>query len=126
MALPQHLRFCFSASGGLVGPGPNLRRPVGCRPICANATASPRPKGASICSVFMIAWAVGSPLVGGLCPTAWAAASRCILGGRAGGVSVGWLVMLYLARPAPDRLRGEWGSLAGLATGGMIITFRLE
>ena len=109
----------FFASGGLVGPiltfaglwgVPYLRLRYG----LGSAEA------ASICSLLMIGWAAGSPLLGSLSDRL--GRRKPLFLGGAGVVVLGWGLMLY-APGLPLAVFVGAGIITGLATGGMIITF---
>lgn len=78
-------------------------------------------EGAAICSLLMICWAVGGPVMGALSDRIGLRRPFYLLGAVVAFVC--WSVMLYL--PVPLWLFVALISLCGLAAGGMMISFAM-
>ncbi|BEQ14833.1 MFS transporter [Desulfoferula mesophila] len=115
---PNTVLLCI-AGGGVVGPALTFAGLWGPPYLCQRYGLTPA-QGGLICSVLMLSWAVGSPLVGGLSDR-MGRRKPVYLGGTV-VVFLGWLVMLYWPGLPLTAFVGV-GVLAGLATGGMILTF---
>ncbi|MCB2192443.1 MAG: MFS transporter [Deltaproteobacteria bacterium] len=109
----------FVASGGLVGPVLTFAGLWGVPYLCQRYGLHPA-EAALICSVLMISWAAGSPLLGGLSDRL--VRRKPIFLAGAVVVLLGWLIMLYLPGLPLGAFVGV-SVVTGLATGGMIITF---
>ena len=109
----------FFASGGLVGPVLTFAGLWGV-PYLSLRYGLGRAEAAFFCSVLMIAWAVGGPIMGGLSDRI--GKRKPLYLGGAVVVLLGWLVMLYL----PGLPLGAFmvvSIVTGLATGVIILTF---
>lgn len=109
----------FFASGGLVAPVLTFAGLWGVPYLSLRYDLTPA-EAAFFCSVLMIAWAVGGPLMGALSDRMGKRKPLYLTGAMV--VALGWLAMLYL--PAlPLWAFAVVSVITGLAGGGIIITF---
>lgn len=108
----------FLAPGGLVGPVLAFAGLWGV-PYLAARYGLPQAEGAAVCSVLMITWALGSPVIGGLSDRSGRRKPLYLAGAVVAFLC--WAIMLYT--PAPLWLFVGLTAVAGFATGGMIVGF---
>ncbi len=110
----------FFAGGGMVGPVLTFAGLWGV-PYLAVRYGLHQAEGAAICSLLMICWAVGGPVLGALSDRI--GRRRPLYLGGAVVAFAGWMAMIYL--PVPLWLFVTLTVVAGLAAGGMIISFAM-
>lgn len=111
----------FVAGGGMAGPVLTFAGLWGV-PYLTARYGLHQAGGAAVCSVLMICWAVGGPVLGALSDRI--GKRRPLYLGGAVAAFVCWLVMIYL--PVPLWLFVALTVVAGLAAGGMIISFAMS
>ncbi len=109
----------FLAPGGMVGPVLAFAGLWGV-PFLQARYGLPQTEGAAVCSLMMVAWAVGSPILGGLSDRL---KRRKVLYATGGAVNmICWGLMIY-ADGLPLWAFVCLAGIAGFACGGMIIGF---
>jgi MFS family permease len=114
----RNVWLLFLAPGGMVGAVLAFAGLWGV-PYLQARYGLPPAQGAAVCSLLMVSWAVGSPVLGGLSDRI-GRRKPLLLGGAAAALAA-WLAMVYL--PVPLAGFVALAALAGFASGGMIITF---
>jgi MFS family permease len=114
----RNVLLLFLAPGGMVGAVLSFSGLWGV-PYLQARYGLPPAQGAAVCSLLLVCWAVGGPVLGGLSDRI-GRRKPLLLGGACVSLAA-WLAMVYL--PVPLGGFTALAGLAGFASGGMIITF---